>query len=532
VAETLVDFLGDNASVFLSRSSNKLVLSTILREFAARTDLETDSSNRLLKILMGSVAVAAAENGSEISEHPAATLLFNSLGRVRDAHGDDFVARIVTHAGFTSVVSDWTSNLATDPYLVDLVADLRGLDDGSFDPEDSSTLPADLQMALGALTNTVKVIGDNIGARDPLDREDRFRAVFAAALSGMSRNSAALLHQELDGDRFMGSLLEAVIATVGRTGTIQNNDLIAPVFQNMLDVLSGVAVELGQDRTLSRAEEILQVLAVRFTSDGLKKTLTDLEPLVGVKGARLIVAEVFAAAQANSDIQKAGDIERLHAIAETLLNDVPVLLAQGFDSPAAMRLVKGVMARIVPEDTTDGALFADVLPNLIELVEALKSRHGKLDVDTLEAIYDALLIRFETDAPVWQVLGDAKLTRPMIQAIVAVLSGDAVPARVPTGILVQIAERSLGKLSSHGLDLSDLVAGADDPGRQLRDMTEALLEQALRAAFEKLGRKASGEDVPEIVSEILERALAKGPVTTLSDLEMGGVLKEIIANLR
>ncbi len=532
VAETLVDFLGDNAGAFLSRSSNKMVLSTILREFAARTDLETDGSNRLLKVLMGSVAVAAAEHGSEISDHPAATLLFNSLGRIRDTHGEDFVARIVTHAGFTSVVSDWTANLAMDPYMVDLVADLRGLDDGTYDPEDPTSLPPEMQLVLGALTNTVKVIGDNIGSRDPLDREDRFREVFAAALTGLSKNSTALLRQELDGDQFMGSLLEAVIATIGRTDTIQNSDLIAPVFKDLLDGLSGVVADFGQDRTLSRAEEILQDLATRITSDGVKQTLSDLEPLVGPKGARLIVAEVFAAARAQGDPETAGDIERLHAIAELLMDEMPTVLAQGLDSSGALRLVGQIATQVLPDDTSDRALVVGALPHVIELVDALTTGQGRVSSATLEAIYQTLLTRFETDAVVWQVLSDADLTGSVFQAITFVLHDDTVPKRITTEIRVQITVKALGILSSHGLILGEFAAGSADPAQQLREVVEALLRQALSAALEQVGRRASGKDVPEIVSKILERALKKDPVSVLTELELGDALTEVIAGFR
>ncbi|SLN70816.1 hypothetical protein ROA7450_03864 [Roseovarius albus] len=531
VAETLVDFLGNNAGVFLANSSYKLVISTILREFAARSNLETDSSVRLLKTLMGTVAVAAADHGKEISEHPAATVLFNSLGRVRDSHGEDFVARIITHTGFTSVVSDWLADLATDPLMVDLVADLRGLDDGTYDPTDPTTLPANLQMVLGALTNTVTVIGDHIGSRDPLDREDRFRAVFAAALTGLSRNSTALLHQEFDGDRFMGSLLEAVISTIGRTGAIQNNDLIAPLFLGLLDNLSNVVANLGQDRTLSRAEEILEDFAERITSDGLQQTLAQVENLIGEKGARLLIAEVFAAARARGDIGADGDIERLHDIAELMFDEIPGLLTHGLDKDEVLRLVSRAMAQVSREDTADRSLIINLLPSLADLIEGLSTTRGHVDAGTIEAIYAVLLARFETDAPVWQDLQDAELAQTLIDTVRVVLTSDVVPPRIPTAILVQIAEVMLSKLSSHGITLGEVAGVADDPAQHLRDLTASVLNQAVRSAFEQLGRNAGGNDMPIIIDRLLGRSLAGDTPAPLADAELADAVQAIMGDL-
>lgn len=531
VAETLVDFLGNNAGVFLANSSSKLVLSTILREFAVRTDLETDGSTRLLITLVGTVSVAAADHGDEISENPAATLLFNSLGRVRDSHGEDFVAHIITHAGFTSVVSDWLTNLATDPLMVDLVADLRGLDDGSYDPADPTTLPANLQMALGALTHTVTVIGDHIGSSDPLDREDRFRAVFAAALTGLSRNATALLHQDLDGDRFMGSLLEAVVSTIGRTGVIQNNDLIAPVFLAMLDNLSDVVSDLGQDRALSRAEEILEDFAGRITSDGLQQTLAQVENRIGEKGSRLLVAEVFAAARARGNIDADGEVERLHAIAELMFEEIPGLLTHGLDKEGILRIVGRVMAQVSREDTADRALIINILPSLADLIEGLSATQGHVDAGTVEAIYAVLLARFETDAPVWQALRDAELAQTLIDTVRAVLTSDAVPPRIPAATLVRIAEVMLGKLSSNGITLGEVAGVAGDPAQHLRDLTASVLNQVVRSAFEQLGRNAGGDDMPVIIDRLLRRSLAGNAPAPLSDAELADAVRAIMEDI-
>ncbi|MEM9341599.1 MAG: hypothetical protein AAGA87_00990 [Pseudomonadota bacterium] len=530
-AETLVDFLGENASIFLARSSNKVILSSVLREFATRTDLETDGPKRVLKMLVGSVAVAAADHGAEATDNPAAALLFGALGRARQEFGDDFVARIASHEGFTAVVSDWVGSLAEDPYLVDLLADLKGLDDGSYDPADPTTLPARLQPVFGALKNTVGVIGRHIGTAEPLSQEQAFRDVFSAVLSGVTQNAGALLGEKLDGDRFMADLLEAVISTVGQSGAVQSNDLIAPVFRDLMAQMAAVVPTVGQDAALSRAEVILQDLARRVTSGQTQAVLAELEGLGGERFARGLMIEVFTIARARTDVLLAGDSERAQAVAEVLFGHMPEVLRTGLDRDGAVRIFEEMLGQLYPQDTPDGAFVLGLLPHLTGLAGAIAERRPKLAPGAVEDMLRLLAERLAADRPVWQRLHEAGHMGVVIGAVASVLKGDGVPKTLTALTALEIADEALGVLSRHGLKLEDVAAAAADPEAFLKERVEALVGQAVDAAVERLGRDAGGDDLASIVRRVLAEALAADDPQALGAGELTKAVEAAIRDL-
>ncbi|MDW3222802.1 MAG: hypothetical protein R8G34_07940 [Paracoccaceae bacterium] len=528
-AETLVEFLGDNAGVFLAGSSNKLVISSILREFASRSDIENDTPKRILKVLVGSVAVAAAENGQHISDNPAAAMLFSSLGRARTEFGDDFVARIVSHEGFTAVVSDWAGSLMEEPYLVELLADMKGLDAGSYDPADPTTLPARLQLVFGALKNTVGVIGDHVGTADALSREDVFRDVFGAVLSGITQNSRAVLQDELQGDRFMASLLQAVIANISRTGTLENNDLIAPVFSTLMGTFAKIIPEVAQDRALGRAEQILVQLAARIQSPDMQATLTELERFGGESFARGLMIDLFSAAHARADVLREGESERSQAIAATLLGQIPGLLQTGLNREGTVRVVKSVLGQMFPADSAEGAFVFEIVPQLTDIVKAIGDGRPTPEPELIENAMGLLIQRIEGDRPVWQRLHEAGHLPIVIQTISSVLAGEDVPAHLSSQTLLDIADEALGGFASHGLTISDLAVLAADPEAFLREKIRTLLTQALHAAVEKLGREARGDDMPRIIRKILRKALKVRNLENLSDADLAAAIDEALA---
>lgn len=528
-AETLVEFLGDNAGVFLARSSNKLVISSILREFASRTDIEKDTPKRILKVLVGSIAVAASENGQRISDNPAAAMLFASLGRTRSEFGDDFVARIVSHEGFNAVVSDWAGSLIEDRYLVELLADMKGLDEGSYDPADPTTLPMRLQPIFGALQNTLGVIGGHIGTADALSREGSFRAVFGAVLVGLTQNSSAVVGDALDADRFMASLLEAVITKTSRIGAIENNDLIAPVFTNLMGALAKAVPEVGQDRAVARAEKILEQMALRIQSPAMQTTLSELTLFGGETLARGLMIEIFAIAQERTNVLLEREYERSQDSAVVLLSQIPGLLRTGMNRDGSVRVIKTALERIFSADDADTAFFAEIFPHLTEIVRKLGEGRARPSPEAIESAMGLLIRRIEGDRPVWQRLHEAGHLPIVIQTISSVLTGDVVPAHISSQTLLDIADEALGEFSSHGLTLSDLAAVSADPETFLRDRIRSLMTQALVAAFAKLGRDARGRDMPGIVRKILRKALEKSKLENLSEAELALAIDEALA---
>jgi hypothetical protein len=520
-AEVLVDFLGDNASIFLAKSSNRLVLSTVLQEFATASDIETDTPKRILKTLIGAVAVGAAEHGSSLSDKPAAVLLIAALGRSRTEFGDDFLARIITHEGFSAVMSDWVKNLAKDPYLTELIAEMKGLDNTDYDPSDPASLPAKLQPVFGALQKVLGVVGDNIGTRGALVREGTFRAVLAAVLNGLTSHSGNLLRKELDGDRFMATLLQSVIAKIGRTGSFQNDDLIAPIFNNLLGSLAEIIPELGQDEALSRAELMLQDLSERLETGEIQAVLEHLKSQGKEQFARDLMIELFGRAQVKLNARLEGDPSWGNNMALVLLAQVPELLDHSLDRNAVLQICDKILGQIVPADTPESSLARDILPAVTGLLRQLGNGRPSRDPKDVEFFIASWIQTMDQDRPVWRTLHSAGLLQPLIAGIGAALSGNAVPRDFSLDLLLTMSLAASRTLSRHGLKLTELAQIADNPDAFLRDRVSELVEQAAKAAFEQLGRAAGGADMAPVLSLLLDTALSceSMAVLTLEQLE-------------
>ncbi|MEM8591228.1 MAG: hypothetical protein AAGF13_01760 [Pseudomonadota bacterium] len=532
LADTLVEFLGENASVVLARSPNKVILSSVLREFASRSDLEADTPKRLLKTLVGSFAVAAADHGAGATDNPAAALLIGALGRARQEFGDDFVAKIASHAGFTAVLSDWVGNLAEDPYLVELLGDIKGLDDGSYDPENPGSLPAKLRPAFGALKNTLKVIGENIGTAEPLSQEAAFRGVFHAVLGGVSQNAGALLNEKLDGDSFMAGLLDSVISTVKQSVPVEGNDMIAPLFAGLMSEISAVVPTLGQEEALVRARVILQDLAGRIGSAPTKAALAELEGLGGAKFARGLMIDLFATARGRADVMLAGESERAQAAAEVLFSQMPGVLREGLDRDGALQLFDVVISQLHPDEAPGGDFLLGLLPQLTPLARAIGERRPMLEPGAKGEILGLLTERLVGDRPVWQRVHDAGHLPVVIEGLSSALAGDGLPKAVAATTVVEIADDAMRILSRHGLKLSELAANAPDPEAFLKERVEGVFGQALEAASAKLGRDAGSDDLPAIVERVLVASLGQADPRPLSAANLAGVVEAAIAELR
>lgn len=528
-AEILINFLGDNAGVFLAKSPNKLILSTVLREFATATDIETDNSNRILKTLVGAIAVGAADHGATLSNKPAAALLIAALGRTRRDFGDDFLARIVSHQGFSAVMADWVKSLATDPYLVELLAEMQGLDESSYDPSDAASLPAKLQPVFGALQNVLGVVSDHIGTRDALAREETFRAVFGAVLNGVTNHSSALLKAELEGDKFMATLLETVIAKIGRTGAIQNDDLIAPVFENLLDTLAGVIPELGQDVALNRAELILEDFAQRLESGEIQTALDDLKAFGGEQFARDLMVELFGKAQIRLNAQLEGDASRSNIAAQILLAQMPELLENGLNRDGAVRVFEAALGQILKDETPEGSLVRDLLPMASDLLNQLRQDRPQLDKDTVETFVLSWINKVRQDRPVWQALHRAELLKPVITGIGTVLSSGAMPRDISMEILLEVAHSATATLFRHGIILQELAETANDPGVFLNTKIIELVDQAASAAVGQLGRSAGGADLVQIFAILLDTALSGNSMELMTSAQIDTALERALA---
>lgn len=117
-ADTLLEFGAENAHLFVSNPRTRSVIESLLTEFAVKHNWDDDSGAHIFKLLLGSTVIAALENPGMLPEKPAVQVLFAALSELRTQEGDDFVATLVTKAGFRSFVSSCLLLSAEQPGLL------------------------------------------------------------------------------------------------------------------------------------------------------------------------------------------------------------------------------------------------------------------------------------------------------------------------------------------------------------------------------------------------------------------------------
>lgn len=536
VADTLLDFLGQSAPVFLSQSRNQLLISTILREFAAGTNLEQDPPDRILKTLLGSVAAAAADTtsaGNPPSDNPLALLLFASLGKVRrdmQDEGDDFVARIISRQGFQAVVGDWLTRVATDDHLVRLVAGFRDLDAGSYDPADPSTLPAGLQPVYGALSEVLLVIGKSEAAA--LRQDDVFESVFKAVLDGVTDHSDALLQRELGGRKAMAELLQATITAIDTHMPDHGNPLIAPIFGTAQKLLARSLPHLSQDEAVDRSVALALALAQKMASPEFLEISDALTRGRDPDFARALIASTLELLGDRPDLLLDGQDGHIPDILREVLQAAPDLVKQGLSRDAITALTGDIIAVVLPDDGANGGFARDVMPVVLGLVQQVGQGGQVLPPKDIETLLRAYATHFGANRPVWEALIARDLLDPVILTVSAVLQdGAAPPPRLPPQTIAAILQAVLEATGRQGLALADLAgAAAAGPG-QVQTLLRDELTCALTGVFARLGRGIDSHQMAPLLRVVLDQLLMQAPGQPLSDAELATLITDQIAIL-
>ncbi len=185
-ADTLLEFGAAHAHLFISDPRSRPLVESLLHEFAAKRDWDDSGAGLIFKTLLGSTALAALQNQSQLSDTPLAKTLFAALHDVeRDlgARGADVVAQLVTRESFHAFLSRLLLQSAQQPAL----------------------LPGQplLQQSLAAMLKTAGENLDTLLLRQPGAIENLLHAGIAA----ITASATPLLSQKV-GDR---PLLDAVL---------------------------------------------------------------------------------------------------------------------------------------------------------------------------------------------------------------------------------------------------------------------------------------------------------------------------------
>jgi hypothetical protein len=201
-ADTLIEIAGENAGLFISNPKTEAIIETLITEFAVRRDFDDDSSELILKSLLGSTIIAVAENPGKIADEPALKPLISAISDVRKDLGDDFVAKIISHEGFNKVVSSYLTHVAADPSFI-----------------------TNNDFFKSVLAQTLKELGDKL--EDIQHDPGVVLGVLEVALTASATNVDGILKRQFENQPLLVSVLAAVVDELGRLGT--NNELIKSV---------------------------------------------------------------------------------------------------------------------------------------------------------------------------------------------------------------------------------------------------------------------------------------------------------------
>jgi hypothetical protein len=510
VCETLVEYAGENAALFVSRTATGDLVATLLREFAARSDLETDSAGRLIRLLLGSAAVAATDHAGGLPQHPALGLLLASLGRVRAEMGEDFVLRIATHGGFQAVVVDWLTTAPRDPALTQLVARIARLDETGYDPNDPGTLPPELQPAYGAVAAVLQVIGSELGTARAFDDPEAFRRVFNAALRGLATHSAALVHAQAGGKPALAALLEAALGQVaGSADPVQalaSGELAGALYGAALEALAKTP-DLDGDGAVALVEALGAALAGELSRPGPAEVLNGLQRSAGPEVPRRLLAQLVELMGRNPENLLGAHRGAVVAVIGAVLEGAGPLIADGLDPEDLVELADTALGRWAAELPSAGLPDA-VRATLGAAASAVASSGGLgrlLNADGRREVL-AVTVRSVAEHPaVWTQLSERGLAGPLVEGLTAGISrADASRALAPQ--LAAICGQMLEALVRHALDLADATAATAAEDR-FREMAARAARTTLDEMSAALGRGLSGRDLPAVAGPLADRVL-------------------------
>jgi len=264
--QTLAEVAGANAEWFISDQRTAALVGTMIEPFAANGFQADDApALKIFQRLLGAVAAAAVAHRELLPDAPGLQVFLGALADVKAAQGDDFVADLVTRAGFEKLVGR----------LIVRAADTPGLQPGT--PMLREVLAAMLREAgenFSDLVDDPKLIGSVIeaglaAAVDPavelLSRklvQQPLLAVGLKSLAGAIKTEAAgnTLFRQVANGEFLGTLYGAALRALAANPELLASTANVDAFLGKL--LAALAGELA-DANLTNAfsVETLRALA-------------------------------------------------------------------------------------------------------------------------------------------------------------------------------------------------------------------------------------------------------------------------------
>jgi len=495
-ADTLLEIVGENASLLISDPRTAGVIGTLVQEFSGGKDFDDAGAGLIFRKLLFATAVTLETHRDLAGNDRVARAFIAALTDIRtnppkDAQGnaldgDDLIAEILTRGGVERLLSTFLTKLADDPHFSKTDDSLRKTV-GAVLKEVSEVLPGGLKRGEGIAIAEIAIAGIAGDLQNRLEKsytmDGKPLSIGGYVLTILvkeirSRATGGTLANDVLGEAFFGELYRAVL-----TGFLQRPDLIARHAGND----SAMQAYVG-----GLVEGILPLLR---DTDFRNALGPDLFPRV--LGIALSVTADHAAILT-------GQNGYATKIVEAALLTAAPLIQNGLSRDELISILDAAIKAAA--DNLNLARMSDNLKPVAQAFASTLKSQSIASLDTREnriAIAKAFLVSLADNPQAWDRLGgkighgSADIVQPLLQGLIAGIAQEGAPDW--SGPAMQDAiRRALGA----ALGQVDLLID--------KKIDEAVLQAFARSAVEAARDiVAKSPDLgPEAIPRLLEGAIS------------------------
>ncbi len=483
-ADTLLEFAGDNASVFIANKQTCSIVKDLIEEFAGKRDFDDDGMEMIFKSLLGSTALAFVNNPGELVNSPALKVFFAALGEVRDDKGNNFVADFVSVEGLEKLIASCAAFAAKDTSFI----------------TDNDLMQKSLAAMLTKIgSDFPKII------KDP----KAFLGVLEAALSAAAVHAKVLLPAKFKDQPALSAILDSVLQEVaglaGQDGlfpSIANGQLITDIYKTALQAVAANPVGFGKQSDVN--DFISSMIS------GLAKALSqkELSTLFSNDTLQALASESLTVLSAHAKILT-GDNKLATSILAAVFRAGAKTIADGVTKDdlievtnAALKAASGNLALLGMNATLTAVLSS--LCNAYSNIDLKHLTDSQMRKDLLLASLQAVAV----NPQVWSQWEGKKLTQPLVEAVLLGLKTD--PTKLLSGsVLVDAIRRILQATARRGGQIINASVQPDD--------LKNILIKCLDRANQEIGKTIDGESLPVYLERVMASFLAN-PSAVLTDI--------------
>jgi hypothetical protein len=501
-ADTLLEILGENSGLFISNSKTQGIIRTLINEFAVKHDFDDDSTEKIFKVLLSSALISVSENQDALPDKPALSILFASISDVREALGDDFVARLISLEGFQKLVSTYLTHAAEDPSFI-----------------------TKNDLAQKVLAATLKEVGENISTL--LDDPKACIGVFEVGLFAAAANVDKILVLEIENKPLLAAVLSEVMLQIEQKvqekdlfKSIASGEFIPMIYQTVLGTIAAnpdkLANTLGvKNLTANLISGIMEIILQKELSEimypeTLRKVASKSLEILSLHPEFLDSNLQFSTNFLKSVLKASVELIKDGLDIDDLLAIINIGITTAADNVALLKIDKAIVQIV----ESFGELFS--LEKTKELLTPINRR-------------DILLVVLKTIAvnpKVWEELRQKNLIKPLVESVLLGLFSD--PTNLLSGpVLVESIQNILSAIARRGRKVIDQEV--------TNESVKILMGYVLDKANQQISLSIDSDNLPvflkRVVTEFFKSpfSLANEESEELKNL-FGKVLKSIEVN--